>query len=147
MTNHIEKIIELNASIDRVWRALTDFREFGTWFKVNIDVPFVLSEVSTGHMTYPGYEHIKWEARIQQMEAMKLFSFTWHPYAVNPKIDYSQESPTLVEFHLEPLLIGTRIVIIESGFDALPVDRKLEAFKMNQQGWSEQIKNIQTYLN
>ena len=101
MTDRIEKRIELKAPISRVWRALTDYREFGEWFRVKLEGPFQPGQVSRGHITYPGYEHLKWEAVVQAMEPERLFSFTWHPYAVDPKIDYSQETPTLVEFRLE----------------------------------------------
>ncbi len=101
MDDRVEKRIELKAPISRVWRALTDYREFGEWFRVKLDGPFVPGQVSRGQITYPGYEHVKWEAVVQKMEPERLFSFTWHPYAVDPKIDYSKETPTLVEFRLE----------------------------------------------
>ena len=77
--NRIEKRIELNASIERVWRALTDHREFGEWFRVKMDGPFVVGQASRGHITYPGYEHLQWEVKVQKMEPEKSFSFTWHP--------------------------------------------------------------------
>src|SRR5512142_353420 len=78
----IEKQIELKAPVSRVWRALTDYREFGEWFRVKLDGPFVAGQVSRGHITYPGYEHIRWEAVVQKIEPERLFSFTWHPYGV-----------------------------------------------------------------
>ena len=118
MSDRIEKSIELNAPVERVWRALTDHNEFGEWFRVKLDGPFAPGEVSRGRITYPGFEHVKWEAEIKQMEAPRLFSFTWHPYAIDPDVDYSRERPTLVEFRLEPTSSGTRLIIIESGFDA-----------------------------
>src|SRR5580704_2124856 len=117
MDNRIEKRIELKAPVSRVWRALTDYREFGEWFRVKVDEPFVAGQVSRGHITYPGYEHVKWEAMVQNMEPESLFSFTWHPYAVDPNFDYSQESPTLVEFKLEKIPGGTLLLLTESGFD------------------------------
>ena len=101
MDYKIEKRIELKAPVSRVWRALTDYREFGEWFRVKLDGPFVAGQISRGHITYPGYEHVKWEAVVQKMEPERLFSFTWHPYSVDPKMDYSKETPTLVEFRLE----------------------------------------------
>src|SRR3954452_9608811 len=107
--NSIEKRIELKAPVSRVWRALTDYREFGQWFRVKLDGPFVPGQVSRGHITYPGYEHLKWEAVVQKMEPERLFSFTWQPYAVDPKVDYSAEPPTLVTFTLEPTATGTRL--------------------------------------
>ncbi|MBV8100078.1 MAG: SRPBCC family protein [Verrucomicrobia bacterium] len=146
MFNVIEKRIELNAPVSRVWRALTDYREFGEWFRVKLDGPFMPGEISTGHITYPGYEHLKWEATVQKMESERRFSFTWHPYAVDPKVDYSNEPATLVEFRLEPNDKGTVLYLTESGFDALPKDRRFEAFRMNDEGWTEQTSNIESYL-
>jgi uncharacterized protein YndB with AHSA1/START domain len=146
MEQRIEKHIELNAPVSRVWRALTDYREFGEWFRVKLEGPFVPGQVSRGHITHPGYEHVKWEAVVQQMEPERFFSFTWHPYSVDPQIDYSQETPTLVEFRLEPTPTGTRLLLTESGFENIPSDRRLEAFRMNDGGWTEQMKNIESYV-
>lgn len=146
MNDRIEKRIELKAPVSRVWRALTDHREFGDWFRVKIDAPFAAGQVSHGHITYPGYEHLKWEAVIQQMEPERLFSFTWHPYAVDPKVDYSKEPSTLVEFRLEKTSSGTLLLLTESGFDKIPAGRRLEAFRMNEGGWAEQMKNIENYV-
>lgn len=146
MDNRIEKRIELKAPVSRVWRALTDYREFGEWFRVELDGPFEAGRVSRGHITYLGYEHLKWEAVVQKIEPERLFSFTWHPYAVDPKTDYSKETPTLVEFRLEKTGNGTLLVLTESGFDKIPSDRRLEAFRRNDGGWTEQMKNIETYV-
>lgn len=146
MENQIQKRIELKAPVSRVWRALTDYREFGEWFRVKLDGPFVAGQVSTGQITYPGYEHLKWEAVVQKIEPERLFSFTWHPYAVEPGADYSKESPTLVEFRLEKTVSGTLLVLTESGFDKIPVDRRLDAFRSNEGGWTEQMKNIENYV-
>src|SRR5204863_531505 len=142
MTDRIEKRIELKASVSRVWRALTDYREFGQWFRVEIDGRFVPGQVSRGQITYPGYEHLKWEAVVQKMEPERLFSFKWHPYAVDSNVDYSKETPTLVEFKLEKTAEGTLLSLTESGFDKIPADRRLEAFRMNDGGWTAQMKNI-----
>ena len=147
MDHRIEKRIELNAPVSRVWRALTDHREFGEWFRVKLDGPFVPGQISRGHMTYPGYEHLKWEAVVQKMEPERLFSFTWHPYAVDPKIDYSQETPTLVEFRLGKTASGTLLLLTESGFDKVPADRRLEAWRRNDGGWTEQMKNIEGHVS
>ena len=147
MSDRIEKRIELKAPISRVWRALTDYREFGEWFRVKIDGPFVPGQVSRGHITYPGYEHLKWEAVVQKMETERFFSFTWHPYAIDPQVDYSKEPPTLVEFHLEKTAAGTVLTLTESGFDKLPARRRVEAFPMNDGGWSEQMNNIERYVS
>jgi len=146
MSNVIEKRIELNAPVSRVWRALTDYGEFGEWFGVKVDGPFMPGETSTGHITYPGYEHLKWEAAVQKMEPERLFSFTWHPYAVDPNADYSKEPATLVEFRLEAQGTRTILYLTESGFDALPKDRRFEAFRMNEDGWTEQMTNIENHL-
>ena len=146
MTDRVEKTIDLRAPVERVWRALTDHTEFGTWFRVKLEGPFVPGELSRGRITYPGYEHVVWEARIVKMEHPRLFSFTWHPYAVDPAVDYAQEPPTLVEFRLEPAAGGTRLVIVESGFDALPKNRRTEALRMNGGGWEQQARNIQAHV-
>lgn len=143
----IEKQIELEAPVARVWRALTDFREFGEWFRVALDAPFRLGNVSRGHITYPGYEHVKWEVKIEKMQPERLFAFSWHPYAVDPKKDYSQETPTLVEFRLEKTANGTLLKLTESGFDKIPTDRRVEAYQMNDEGWVTQMKNIEEHLS
>jgi uncharacterized protein YndB with AHSA1/START domain len=150
MNDSIEKRIELKAPIARVWRALTDYREFGEWFRVKLDGPFVPGQVSRGQITYPGYEHVKWQAVVQEMEYERLFSFTWpHPKTfekVDNPPDYSKEPTTLVEFRLEKTATGTLLILTESGFDKLPDDRRLEAFRRNDGGWTEQMKNIENYV-
>jgi uncharacterized protein YndB with AHSA1/START domain len=146
MNGWIERRIELKAPVARVWRALTNYREFGEWFRVKLDGPFAPGQNSTGHMTYPGYEHLQWNAVVQKMEPEKLFSFTWHPYAIDPKIDYSKETPTLVEFTLEKTATGTLIVVTESGFDKIPASRRDEALRKNDGGWAQQTKNIEQYV-
>ena len=146
MQDRIEKKIELNAPVSRVWQALTDHREFGEWFHVRIDGPFAAGRISTGRMTHPGYEHVEWKVTVQKIEPERLFSFTWHPYAVDPKVDYSGESPTLVEFRLEKTATGTLLVVTESGFDKVPAHRRDEAFRKNDGGWTQQVKNIQNYV-
>jgi uncharacterized protein YndB with AHSA1/START domain len=147
MSDRIEKRIEIEAPVARVWRALTDYQEFGKWFRVELDGPFQPGEISRGHITYPGYEHLKWEATIKEMQHERLFSFAWHPYAVDEDVDYSKEPPTLVEFRLEQTPKGTLLVLTESGFDKLPSERRrLEAFRMNEPGWTEQLQNIARHV-
>lgn len=147
MQNSIEKTIELKAPVARVWRALTNHEEFGEWFHVDLDGPFVVGELSLGRITYPGYEHLKWQAMVRAMDQERLFSLTWCPYASDPEIDYSDEPQTLVEFTLESTSDGTRLIIKESGFDALPDDeRRVDALRMNSQGWSTQSKNIAAHV-
>ena len=145
-TERIEKQIELKATLDRVWRALTDHKEFGQWFRVNLEGPFVPGKTTRGRITYPGYEHLVMEVVVQKMESQRLFSFHWHPYAIDPKADYSKEPPTLVEFRLKETPTGTLLVVSESGFDAIPLARRAEAFRMNDGGWTEQIKNIEAHV-
>lgn len=146
MTDRIEKSVLLKAPVARVWRALTDHNEFGTWFRVKLDGPFVTGETSTGHITYPGYEHVQWQAKVVTMDEPRLFAFTWHPYAVDPAVDYSGETPTLVEFRLAPEAGGTRLDIVESGFDKVPAQRRAEAMRMNDGGWAEQVQNIKAHV-
>jgi uncharacterized protein YndB with AHSA1/START domain len=146
MTDRIEKTIELQAPVSRVWRALTDHREFGTWFGVRLDGPFVPGQVCRGKITHPGYEHVRWEAVVQAMEPERLFSFTWHPYAIEPDQDYSGEPPTLVEFTLQSIAGGTLLRVVESGFDKIPAERRREAFRMNESGWSEQVRIITQHV-
>jgi uncharacterized protein YndB with AHSA1/START domain len=146
MSDCIEKHIELKAPVSRVWRALTDHREFGQWFRVKLDEPFVPGRVSRGQITYPGYEHLKWEVVVEKMEPERLFSFRWHPYAIDPKMDYSKEPATLVEFRLENIPNGTLLKVTESGFDKVPAGRRLEAFRMNEGGWTQQMKNIERHV-
>ena len=146
MNDRIEKRIELKAPVSRVWRALTDYREFGEWFQVKLDGPFVEGQVSRGQVTYPGYEHLKWEAVVQKIEPERLFSFTWHPYGIDPNVDYSKETPTLVEFRLEETASGTLLSVAESGFEKIPEHRRFEAFRMNDGGWAQQMKNIESHV-
>lgn len=146
MNDRIEKQIDLKAPIERVWRALTDHRQFGEWFRIKLEEPFVKGQVSRGHITYAGYEHLRWEAKIERMDEPRLFAFTWHPAAVDPSVDYSTETPTLVEFKLEPIGDDTRLTVIESGFGALPRHRFADAMRMNSEGWAIQMQNIRDYV-
>jgi uncharacterized protein YndB with AHSA1/START domain len=147
-TDRIEKRIELNATPARVWRALTDHREFGQWFRVKLEGPFQPGKSTRGRITYPGYEHLVMEIVVERIEPGRLFSFRWHPYAVDPKVDYSKEPMTLVEFRLEKTAGGggTLLVVTESGFDAIPAARRDEAFRMNSGGWTQQLKNIEAHV-
>jgi len=146
MTDRIEKHTEIKASVDRVWKALTDYQEFGEWFGVKLDGPFIVGESSTGHMTVPGYEHLKWESVIQAMEPKTFFSYTWHPYAIDSNVDYSQEPSTLVEFRLEETTTGTLLTVTESGFDKIPPHRRDEALRMNDRGWAIQMQDIEEHI-
>jgi uncharacterized protein YndB with AHSA1/START domain len=142
----IEKQIELYFSVAKVWEALADSKQFGEWFRVNLTAPFVIGKEASGNILHPGYEHIIWRAKIQKMEKEKLFSLTWHPYAIDPKVDYSKETPTLVEFRLKKTDKGTLLTITETGFEKVPEQRRFEAFRMNNGGWEAQLKNIEQFL-
>jgi uncharacterized protein YndB with AHSA1/START domain len=145
--DRIEKTIDIKAPVSRVWRALTDSQQFGEWFRVKIDGPFIAGKRSTGKILVPGFEHIKWNSTIQKMEPERLFAYTWHPYALDASKDYEkEEEPTLVEFTLEETKTGTRLKVVESGFDKVPAYRRDEAFRMNTGGWAAQMENIRRYV-
>ena len=147
MKDKIEKTVDLNAPIERVWRALTDYREFGEWFRVALERPFAEGEKTEGNITYPGHEHMRLEAMIKTMDTNKLFAYTWCPVA-----DESGNAPlggieTLVEFKLQPIHGGTRLQIIESGFSAIPDEkRRLDALRTNTGGWDIQVENIAAHV-
>jgi uncharacterized protein YndB with AHSA1/START domain len=145
-TDRIEKQIVLRAPRARVWKALADAREFGTWFRVSLEGSFAAGEPIRGRVTYPGYEHLVFELTVERMEPESFFSWRWHPAAVDPKVDYSKEPTTLVEFRLADVPEGTRLTVVESGFDKLPASRRDEAFRMNSGGWATQAENIRTYV-
>lgn len=146
VSDRIEKTIDLKAPVARVWGALTDYRKFGEWFGVSLESPFVVGKSTRGNITYPGYEHLVMEVKVVSLETDRRFAYHWHPYAIDPAVDYSQEPPTLVQFTLEPIAGGTRLTIVESGFDKVPAHRRDEAFRMNSGGWAEQMKNIDAYV-
>jgi uncharacterized protein YndB with AHSA1/START domain len=145
-TDRIVKQIELSAPVERVWQALTDYRQFSQWFRVDLEVPFVVGQPAYGRITYPGYEHVQMKVDVIAIEPMTRFAFQWHPYAVDPNIDYSSEPPTTVEFTLSPTAHGTTLTVVESGFDAVPQARRSEAYRMNDGGWTGQMQNIQSYV-
>src|SRR5262245_43372235 len=113
-TDRIEKEILLRAPRSRVWRALTEAAEFGAWFGVKLTGRFAAGEPMEGTITHPGYEHLTMRLMVERIEPEQLFSFRWHPYAVDPKVDYSSEPTTLVEFRLEDAKEGTRLTVVES---------------------------------
>ena len=145
-TDRIEKKVVLQAPRARVWRALTNAQEFGTWFRVKFDDAFAVGTSVKGTITIPGYEHVAMEVMIERMDAEELFSYRWHPYAHDPKVDYSSEPPTLVEFRLAEVAGVTTLTVVESGFDRLPPGRRDEAFRMNDGGWTSQLKSIERYV-
>jgi len=145
-SDRIEKKILLRAPRKRVWRALTDATEFGTWFRVKLDGPFEAGKRVRGKVTYPGYEHVTFEVKVERIEPERLFSLRWHPAAVDPAVDYSKEPTTLVEFRLEEASGETWLSVVESGFDQIPVGRRDEAFRMNSEGWGVQMENVRHHV-
>ncbi len=156
-TDRIEKKILLRASRNRVWRALSDAGEFGEWFGVKFDVPFtpgahmrgvvvpttVDAEIARAQKQYEG---AAFEITIEKMEPGKLFSFRWHPFAVDPGVDYSAEPMTLVEFTLEEVPEGVMLTVTESGFDQIPLSRRVKAFTANEGGWAMAVTLIEKYV-
>jgi uncharacterized protein YndB with AHSA1/START domain len=156
-TDRIEKKVLLRAPLKRVWRALADSEEFGAWFGMKFDGPFapgakmrgvivpttVNREVAKAQKQYEG---TPFEITIERIEPERLFSFRWHPGAVDPGIDYSVEPTTLVAFTLEEVSEGVMLTVTESGFDQLPISRRATAFSRNEQGWSAVMGLIKEYL-
>lgn len=147
-TDRIEKRFEVRASRARVWRAIADAKEFGTWFGIKLEGAFAAGATIRGRLTIPNYDHLTLDMQIERIEPEHYFSYRWHPYAIDPKVDYSTEPTTLVEFHLEEIAGGggTAITIVESGFDRIPLARRAEAFRMNDQGWEGQAKKLVQYV-
>ena len=146
VTDRIEKRAVLRAPRSRVWRALTDATEFGTWFGVKLQSDFAEGATIRGQITHPNYEHVTMEVVVERMEPEQYFSYRWHPYAVDPNTDYSDEPRTLVEFRLEESGDGTVLTIIESGFDRIPLARRAEAWRMNEGGWTAQVQNLDRHV-
>lgn len=142
----IKKVVELAAPVSRVWRALTDYREFGQWFRVSLDGPFEPGAVSTGKMTYPGHEGHPWRAVVERMEPERLFSFRWNVSDARSDTPAAEPATTHVEFHLEPSPGGTRLTIMESGFSAIPENRRIEIMRGNKDGWEIQSVNVAAHV-
>ena len=145
--DRIEKEVALRAAPSRVWRAIATAQEFGAWFRMNLEGEFAEGATIQGRLTVPGYEHVTLEMQVERIDPERYFSYRWHPYAVDPTVDYSVEPTTLVEFLVEESDGGTALKIVESGFDRIPLGRRDEAFRMNDGGWSGQIKNIERYVS
>jgi len=156
-TDVIEKKILLRAPRKRIWRALSDSTEFGSWFGVKFDGPFasgasmrgvivpttVNAEIAKAQKEYEG---MPFEITVEQMEPERLFSFRWHPFAVERGVDYSAEPTTLVVFTLEEVANGVMLTVTESGFDRIPLARRAKAFTANEQGWAMVVKMLEEYL-
>jgi uncharacterized protein YndB with AHSA1/START domain len=156
-TDLIEKQVLLDAPLERVWRAISDAHEFGTWFGARFDGPFAAGTHLTGRIQPTAvdpeiaegqepYEGLTFHITVERIEPMRLVSFRWHPYAVDPEVDYSKDPTTLVVFELEETPDGTLLTIRESGFDEIPLSRRAEAFEMNEEGWEAQVTLIRKYL-
>ena len=146
-TDRIEKSVQLRAPQSRVWRAITNAEEFGAWFGAKFEDRFVEGAMARGKITIPGYEHMRLELHVDRIEPERHFSYRWHPFAIDPAVDYSAEPMTLVEFRLEGADGGTQLSIVESGFDQIPLERRAEAYRMNDGGWEAQARSIEEYVS
>jgi uncharacterized protein YndB with AHSA1/START domain len=145
-TDRIEKKTLLRAPRSRVWRAISDAAEFGQWFGVKLEGAFVPGARVTGKLTNKDYAHLTLEMWIEKVEPERTFSYRWHPFAIDTSVDYSKEPTTLVEFTLSDADGGTLLTVTETGFDAVPLERRAKAFEMNSHGWEIQTKQIAKYL-
>jgi uncharacterized protein YndB with AHSA1/START domain len=155
--DRLEKQAVLKAPLARVWRALSDPREFGAWFGVDLEGPFVAGQVVVGRMrpTVVDPEVAKlqaphagkaFELRVERIEPPHHFAFRWHPFAVDQQVDYRSEPTTLVEFRLSEVDGGTLLEIVESGFDGLPAARRAAAFRANEGGWAHQLRLVAAWV-
>jgi uncharacterized protein YndB with AHSA1/START domain len=156
-SDRIEKRVLLHASLKRVWSALADSTEFGTWFGMKFEGPFVPGALMRGVIVptkvnadvakaQQKYGGMPVEITIEKMEPETLFSFRWHPYAIEPGVDYSKEPTTLIVFVLEETKDGVMLTATESGFDQIPLTRRVKAFTANEEGWGMVLKLIEEYL-
>lgn len=156
-TDRIEKKVLLRAPRERVWRAISDAKQFGSWFGVEFDGPFVADKRMIGKMVPTSvdpevaerqkpYEGMAFEFTVDRVVPQRLFSFRWHPFAVDSGVDYSKEPATLVTFELQEIAGGTMLTVTESGFDRIPLERRAKAFAANEGGWTAQLKLIEKYL-
>ncbi len=146
-TDRIERQVVLKVPRARVWKALTTAEEFGRWFRVRLEGKrFAVGEHVQGYIDLPGYEHLVWEVLIERMEPERFFSWRWHPAAIDAGVDYSKEPTTLVEFELRDIDQGTVLTVVESGFDKIPAERRLDAFRLNSGGWETQMVNIEKHV-
>lgn len=146
-TDRIEKTVHLKAPRARVWQALTDAEQFGQWFGVKMDGPFVAGKPARGTITHPDFAGFPMEIVVDRIEPERLFSYRWHPAAIDPNVDYAPEPMTLVELTLEEKDGGTLLAVVESGFDSVPMSRRQTALRMNTEGWDIQLKNIARHVD
>lgn len=147
-TDRIERSIHIQAPRERVFRALTDAEEFGTWFGAELKGQTIApGKRVRGPITIPGYTHVVFDVVIDRVEPPGLMSYRWHPHAVEANVDYSKEEPTLVTFTLKEMPgNGTRLTVVETGFDHVPPHRRLIAFRGNSAGWEMQLRNIERHV-
>ncbi|MCY1231690.1 Activator of Hsp90 ATPase -like protein [compost metagenome] len=146
-TDRIERSILIEAPVARVWHALADADTFGSWFGVKFDgATFTPGQRAVGSITYPGYEYLKFDVQVERVEPEKLLSWRWHPAPLERGRDYSGEPSTLVEFTLREVDGGTMLTVVESGFDQIPPERRMEAFRLNSGGWDAQVKNVRKHV-
>ena len=142
-TDRIERKILLRAPRSRVWRALTDSREFGAWFGVTSTSTFAPGERVREHVQIKGYEHLTWDVVIEEMIPERRFSWRWHPGSAPP---VPNEPTTLVVFELEDAPGGTLLTVVETGFDGRPASRYQQAFRENTDGWTQQTESLERYV-
>jgi uncharacterized protein YndB with AHSA1/START domain len=145
-TDTITKEIRLRATPARVWRALSNAREFGAWFGARLDDELAPGKTARGKIAFKGTE-LTIEFHVERMEPERLLAFRWHPYAIDPTVDYTAEPTTLIELRLEPVEDGTLLRVTESGFDRIPLARRAKAFEMNGNGWAQQLENIARHVD
>lgn len=146
-TDRIEKRVLLRAPRARVWRALADAGEFGSWFGVDLGGPFVPGASVRGRVTHKGYEHVPFDITIERMEPERLISWRWHPNNIEPGTDYSAEPTTLVVFELDEVEDGILVTVVESGFDTIPPSRRAEAYRGNEEGWAQQVQALERHVS
>jgi uncharacterized protein YndB with AHSA1/START domain len=144
--SRIDRTLEINAPPERVWHALTSAKELSAWFQVKIEGDIKPDTEVWMTSTHPGYEGQRFRVRFKEMAAPKRFVWEWHPGAVDPSVDYSQEARTTVTFTLEPSGRGTRLSVSETGFDAISLARRAKVYKDNSQGWAEVLLWLQKYV-
>jgi uncharacterized protein YndB with AHSA1/START domain len=146
-TDRIERTMFLPAPRARVWQLLSDSREFGKWFGIEFNGPFIMGARLQGRVTHPGYEHLRLEITIERIVPERVLSWRWHPNAVDITRDYSAEPTTLVSFSLEDVTSGTQVTVMESGFDNIPADRREAARSENVKGWNMQMDSLRQYVS
>jgi uncharacterized protein YndB with AHSA1/START domain len=146
-TDRIEKSVLLRVPRARVWQALADAEAFGKWFGVRLNGSFTAGARLRGQVTHPGYEHVPFDITIEKVEPERLLSWRWHPHPIDPNTDYSNEPTTLVVFELKDAPGGTLLTVVESGFDGIPLARRAEAYRGNEDGWAHQMTAVERYVS